>query len=129
MINTIQPKELLLVRTKSAFAENYGKLLKSKLPGLEVHCPGLNEIIDATKERHIYQLKLKDSLLNNLNFVKVGHKEIQVAWLRGKIQWRFIRWQFSHSSTEQFLIQNLLNNLYRECNENENTKGLGPARS
>ena len=39
--------------------------------------------IDATKERHIYQLKLKDSLLNNLNFVKVGHKEIQVAWLRG----------------------------------------------
>ena len=83
LINTIQPKELLLVRTKSTFADSYAKLLRSKLPGLEVYFPGLNEIIDATKERHIYQLKLKDSLLNNLNFVKVGHREIQVAWLRG----------------------------------------------
>ena len=73
LINTIQPKELLLVRTKSVFADSYAKLLRSKLPGLEVYFPGLNEIIDATKERHIYQLKLKDSLLNNLNFVKVGH--------------------------------------------------------
>ena len=45
------------------------------------------QIIDCTKERNIYQLKLKDSLLSNLNFVKVGQKEIEVAWIRGRIDY------------------------------------------
>jgi len=88
LISTIQPKELILVRTKTGQVEEYMKLLKSKIPTLKnIFSPRLNEIVDATKERHIYQLKLKDSLLSNLNFVKVGHREIEVAWVQGRIDY------------------------------------------
>jgi len=65
----------------------FEKIDCSKLNSISVYSPRLNEIIDATKERHIYQIKLKDSLLSNLNFVKVGQKEIEVAWIRGRIDY------------------------------------------
>lgn len=85
LLGTLQPKEMILVRTNSTHVDKYIQLLKSKIPSMKnVYSPKLNEIIDATKERHIYQLKLKDSLLSNLNFVKVGHKEIEVAWVQGR---------------------------------------------
>ena len=72
LLGTIQPVELILVRAKSTLVDNYIKNLKNKIQSIKnVYSPKLNEIIDATKERHIYQLKLKDSLLSNLNFVKV----------------------------------------------------------
>ena len=85
LLGTIQPKEMIVVRTKSAKIDEFIKILKSKIPSVKnIYSPKLNEIIDATKERHIYQLKLKDSLLSNLDFVKVGHREIEVAWVQGR---------------------------------------------
>ncbi|CAG5104393.1 Oidioi.mRNA.OKI2018_I69.chr1.g1231.t1.cds [Oikopleura dioica] len=47
-----------------------------------------HEFIDATKESFIYQLKSKDSLLSNLNFVRVGSKDIEVARIRGRVPGR-----------------------------------------
>lgn len=87
LLNSIQPKEIIIVRS-GLNIETYKQNLKLKIASCQtVYSPRLNEIIDATKERHIYQIKLKDSLLSNLNFVKVGQKEIEVAWIRGRIDY------------------------------------------
>jgi cleavage and polyadenylation specificity factor subunit 2 len=87
LLNSIQPKEIIVVRS-GLNIESYKRNLREKIASCQaVYSPRLNEIIDATKERHIYQIKLKDSLLSNLNFVKVGQKEIEVAWIRGRIDY------------------------------------------
>merc|ERR1719242_1107156 len=87
LLNSISPKEIILVRSHLNI-DNFKHVLKNRLSSLQkVYTPRLNEIIDCTKERHIFQLKLKDSLLSNLNFVKVGQKEIEVAWIRGRIDY------------------------------------------
>lgn len=88
LLSTIRPKEIILIRSKRAFVERFVTDLKAKVPGLsQVHVPKPNQIVDATKERHIFQLKLKDSLLSNLNFVRVGDKEIEVAWVKGRVDY------------------------------------------
>jgi len=87
LLNQIQPTEIIVVRTQPNI-DLYRRQLRERISSAQkVYSPRLNEIVDATKERHIYQLKLKDSLLSNLNFVKVGQKEIEVAWIRGRIDY------------------------------------------
>lgn len=87
LLSTIKPKELILIRTKEKYKEKLFKDIKSRVQGIRIHMPVHHELIDATKESFIYQLKLKDSLLSNLNFVRVGSKDIEVARIRGRVDY------------------------------------------
>ena len=44
------------------------------------------ETIDATIESHIYQVRLKDSLLSSLSFGKA--RDAEVAWIDGRLTYQ-----------------------------------------
>ena len=46
--------------------------------------PRLFENVDATTERHIFQVKLKDSLFSSLLFAKA--KDTEIAWVEGVLK-------------------------------------------
>ncbi|PVD25584.1 hypothetical protein C0Q70_13242 [Pomacea canaliculata] len=48
-----------------------------------VFCPSVGDVIDATTERHIYQVRLRDQLASSLNFAKA--RDIELAWIDGQI--------------------------------------------
>ncbi|XP_035684217.1 cleavage and polyadenylation specificity factor subunit 2-like [Branchiostoma floridae] len=49
----------------------------------KVFTPRLNETVDATMESHIYQVKLKDSLVSSLQFYKA--RDTELAWVDGQL--------------------------------------------
>ncbi|CAG5091170.1 Oidioi.mRNA.OKI2018_I69.PAR.g12898.t1.cds [Oikopleura dioica] len=100
ILSTIKPKELILIRTKEKYKDKLIKDIKSRVQGIKIHMPVHHELIDATKESFIYQLKLKDSLLSNLNFVRVGSKDIEVARIRGRVDYFGGRLELQEESDE-----------------------------
>ncbi|XP_014663785.1 PREDICTED: cleavage and polyadenylation specificity factor subunit 2-like [Priapulus caudatus] len=85
IISQIRPRQLVLVHgTEEATLAlaDYCRIT----PGIvqeKVFTPRMHEIIDATTESHIYQVKLKDILVSHLEFCKT--KETEVAWVEGQI--------------------------------------------
>lgn len=57
----------------------------------KVFTPKVMEIVDATTESHIYQVKLKDSLVSALEFSKA--RDAELAWVDGQLD-------FSHARTD-----------------------------
>ncbi|XP_077966270.1 cleavage and polyadenylation specificity factor subunit 2-like isoform X2 [Styela clava] len=99
IIQQIKPREVILVRgtpsNTTRLAETIRRTLGGDIsaPGLaplapspdavQVFTPAVDEVVDTTKERHIYQVKLKDSLVNTLRFFKT--KDAEVCWLNAKL--------------------------------------------
>lgn len=54
----------------------------------EVFSPGVGELIDATTERHIFQVKLIDSLVTQINFSKTSVADL--AWIDGQVNKIFV---------------------------------------
>ena len=49
-----------------------------------IFVPKNGEVVDATTERFIYQVRLRDSLFSTLKFSKA--KDAQLAWLDGVVK-------------------------------------------
>lgn len=56
-----------------------------KLESNKIFAPRLNEVVDATTERNIYQVKLKDSLVSSLKFAK-ARDGAELCWLDAAIE-------------------------------------------
>lgn len=51
----------------------------------KIHKPHTGDVVDATTENYIYQVKLKDSLVTSLNFLKTD-SGVELAWVDAKTQ-------------------------------------------
>jgi cleavage and polyadenylation specificity factor subunit 2 len=79
IITQIKPRQLILVRGSKSTTDSLAEFCRSNIQQVTVFVPRLNELLDATTDSHIYQVKLKDSVVSALRFCKA--KEIEIAWV------------------------------------------------
>ncbi|OUC48575.1 flavocytochrome c [Trichinella nativa] len=81
-----KPKQIILVHGMAEQTEKLANYCRKSLNMAEdkVFTPRLGDLVDATIESHMYQLKLTDALLNSLKFVHV--KDVEIAWVNGLIK-------------------------------------------
>lgn len=85
ILSQLRPRRVIVVRGTT---ENVNLIAKhcSQSIGARVFTPNKGDIIDATTENHIYQVKLTEALIAKLQFQKV--KDAEVAWIDAKIRSR-----------------------------------------
>lgn len=85
VLSQLRPRRVIVVRGTT---ENVNLIAKhcSQSIGARVFTPSKGDIIDATTENHIYQVKLTEALVAKLQFQKV--KDAEVAWIDAKIRAR-----------------------------------------
>lgn len=85
ILSQLRPRRVIVVR---GLPENVNLIAKhcSQNIGARVFTPGKGDIIDATTENHIYQVKLTEALVARLQFQKV--KDAEVAWVDAKVRSR-----------------------------------------
>lgn len=83
ILGMIKPRRLIIVRGSTDATETLASYCTSGAVQGKVFTPHLFEVVDATTESHIYQVKLKDSLVSSLDFVK--SKDVELAWVDGEI--------------------------------------------
>nr|XP_054758654.1 cleavage and polyadenylation specificity factor subunit 2-like [Lytechinus pictus] len=81
LITQVKPRQLVLVRGQMNATQHLAEYCHLQLAGVKVFIPRMNEICDATMESHIYQVKLKDSLVSSLLFSKT--RETELSWIDG----------------------------------------------
>ncbi|KRY38523.1 Cleavage and polyadenylation specificity factor subunit 2 [Trichinella spiralis] len=81
-----KPKQIILVHGMAEQTEKLANYCRKSLNMAEdkVFTPRLGDLVDATIESHMYQLKLTDALLNSLKFIHV--KDVEIAWVNGLIK-------------------------------------------
>lgn len=84
IISLIKPRRLILIRGTEESIEALKIYCRTTgaVQG-KVFAPKLYEIVDATTESHIYQVKLKDSLVSSIEFARA--KDAELAWIDGEI--------------------------------------------
>lgn len=85
ILSQLRPRRVIVVR---GTPENVNVIAKhcAQSIGARVFTPNKGDIIDATTENHIYQVKLTEALIAKLQFQKV--KDAEVAWIDAKIRAR-----------------------------------------
>lgn len=79
LMSQIKPRRLVLVRgspESSAYMADYCRAYVDD----KIFVSKCGETIDVTTENHIYQAKLKDSLVSSLNFVRTDD-DVELAWV------------------------------------------------
>jgi len=90
LLTVMRPRRVILVRgsesSMTAMA-NFCKDFIGREGNSKVFMPKNGEEVDATTERFIYQVRLRDSLFSTLNFCKAkSSQEAWVAWIDGQVK-------------------------------------------
>ncbi|RWS25149.1 cleavage and polyadenylation specificity factor subunit 2-like protein [Leptotrombidium deliense] len=86
IISMIKPRRLILVRGSSDSIKGLADYCKSAgSVSNKLFTPSMYEIVDATTESHIYQVKLKDSLVSSLSFSQ-AKDGAELAWVEAEIE-------------------------------------------
>lgn len=82
ILSQLKPRRIVVVRGTE---ENTAVIAKHCEENIQarVFTPDKGEVIDVTSETHIYQVRLTDALVTQLNFQKA--KDAEVAWLTANI--------------------------------------------
>eukprot|EP00118_Oscarella_pearsei_P004174 m.17358 g.17358 ORF g.17358 m.17358 type:complete len:752 (+) comp27458_c0_seq1:6-2261(+) len=84
ILNQIKPKQVIIVHgnpEQTGYLADYCRQAANWATG-EVFTPHIGETINVTSQTHMYQAKLRDSLVNHLQFVKA--KDFELAWIDAK---------------------------------------------
>lgn len=84
LVSQVKPRRLILVRgspESTAYMANYCRAYVDD----KIFTPNTGETVDATTENHIYQVKLKDSLVSALEF-HAADDGVELAWVDAKTQ-------------------------------------------
>ncbi|GFR92931.1 cleavage and polyadenylation specificity factor subunit 2, partial [Elysia marginata] len=83
-LSQIKPKQLILVHGSEEATRSLGEFCQASgfVEG-SVYCPNIGDVIDATTERHIYQVRLRDHLVSSLTFQRA--RDMELAWLDGQL--------------------------------------------
>ncbi|KAF7496367.1 Cleavage and polyadenylation specificity factor subunit 2 [Sarcoptes scabiei] len=88
LIKMIRPHRCILIRTNDLeSAESFVNYCRTNdcVTSGKIFVPKILELIDATTERHIYQVRLKDALVSSLRFS--SYKDgAELAWVEGEIE-------------------------------------------
>lgn len=79
ILTQVKPRQLILVRGNKTTIDRLADYCRSNVVQGKVLVPRQNEILDATTDSHIYQVKLKDSIVSALNFYKA--REAEISWV------------------------------------------------
>lgn len=85
ILSQLRPRRVIVVRGVPQSTEIISKHCQDNI-GARVFCPSRGEIIDATTETHIYQVRLTEALFSTLEFQKA--KDAEVAWIDAEINIR-----------------------------------------
>ncbi|KAK9409486.1 Cleavage and polyadenylation specificity factor subunit 2 [Crotalus adamanteus] len=87
IINQMKPRQLIIVHGPPEASQDLTESCRAfGGKDIKVYMPKLHETIDATSETHIYQVRLKDSLVSSLHFCKA--KDAELAWIDGVLDMR-----------------------------------------
>uniref|UniRef100_A0A3Q2FF15 Cleavage and polyadenylation specificity factor subunit 2 n=1 Tax=Cyprinodon variegatus TaxID=28743 RepID=A0A3Q2FF15_CYPVA len=86
IINQMKPRQLVIVHGPPEASLDLAESCKAFSKDIKVYTPKLQETVDATSETHIYQVRLKDSLVSSLQFCKA--KDTELAWIDGVLDMR-----------------------------------------
>lgn len=89
IINQMKPRQLVIVHGSPEASLDLADSCRAFSKDLKVYTPKLQETIDATSETHIYQVRLKDSLVSSLHFCKA--KDTELAWIDGVLDMRVVK--------------------------------------
>uniref|UniRef100_A0A8C6WE62 Cleavage and polyadenylation specificity factor subunit 2 n=1 Tax=Neogobius melanostomus TaxID=47308 RepID=A0A8C6WE62_9GOBI len=89
IINQMKPRQLVIVHGSPEASLDLAESCRAFSKDLKVYTPKLQETIDATSETHIYQVRLKDSLVSSLHFCKA--KDTEMAWIDGVLDMRVVK--------------------------------------
>jgi len=85
ILSLVKPRQLILVHATEKATQTLAEQCKKSttMTISNVYTPMVNETVDATRESHIYQVKLKDALVSSLNFSTA--QDIELAWVDGQL--------------------------------------------
>lgn len=85
ILNLVKPRQLILIHGVPAATQKIAKFCETtaSLNVSKIYMPHTGEVVDATRESHIYQVKLKDSLVSSLRFAQA--LETELAWIDGQL--------------------------------------------
>ncbi|XP_055042237.1 cleavage and polyadenylation specificity factor subunit 2 [Misgurnus anguillicaudatus] len=87
IINQMKPRQLIIVHGPPEASQDLADSCKAfSGKDIKVYTPKLHETVDGTSETHIYQVRLKDSLVSSLQFCKA--KDTELAWIDGVLDMR-----------------------------------------
>lgn len=83
-LSSIKPRQLVLIHGTEEATSSLEEFCRTTgvVQG-NVFCPSVGDVIDATTERHIYQVRLRDHLVSSLKFSKA--RDMELAWVDGII--------------------------------------------
>eukprot|EP00730_Choanoeca_flexa_P000243 TRINITY_DN10111_c0_g1_i3.p1 TRINITY_DN10111_c0_g1~~TRINITY_DN10111_c0_g1_i3.p1 ORF type:complete len:744 (+),score=211.36 TRINITY_DN10111_c0_g1_i3:109-2340(+) len=88
ILGQVKPRNLVLIHGNQEdtkhLANKFTALANEAGFESRLETPGLGDVIDATSERNIFQIKLRDILVSQLKFRETGG--YKVAWVEGLIQ-------------------------------------------
>uniref|UniRef100_A0AAG5CS74 Cleavage and polyadenylation specificity factor subunit 2 n=1 Tax=Anopheles atroparvus TaxID=41427 RepID=A0AAG5CS74_ANOAO len=82
ILSQLRPRRVVVVRGSPANTAHIAEHCQQNI-GARVFTPNRGEIIDATTETHIYQVRLTEALVSQLEFQK--GKDAEVAWVDAQI--------------------------------------------
>uniref|UniRef100_A0A674F3I0 Cleavage and polyadenylation specificity factor subunit 2 n=1 Tax=Salmo trutta TaxID=8032 RepID=A0A674F3I0_SALTR len=89
IINQMKPRQLVIVHGPPEASLDLAESCKAFTKDIKVYTPKLQETVDATSETHIYQVRLKDSLVSSLQFCRA--KDTELAWIDGVLDMRVVK--------------------------------------
>lgn len=88
IIANMKPRRIILVRGSedaTASLAAYCQQIKNEIFLDHVFTPRVGDVVDATTESHIYQVRLKDSLVSSLQF-RQSKDGAEIAWVEGEVE-------------------------------------------
>jgi len=85
ILSLVKPRQLILVHGTEKATQHLLEHCRKNLnmTSENLFAPRILETVDATRESHIYQVKLKDSLVSSLSFAQT--REAELAWIDGRL--------------------------------------------
>ncbi|KAK6644493.1 hypothetical protein RUM43_000760 [Polyplax serrata] len=83
IISQIRPRRLILVRGTADSTKSLVNIIKKSTDAKMFAPQKKSEVVDATTETYIYQIRLTDQLISSLNFQR--GKDAEVAWLDAQV--------------------------------------------
>jgi cleavage and polyadenylation specificity factor subunit 2 len=86
ILSQLRPRRVVVVRGNESSSQTLANHCEQNI-GSKVFTPHRGEIIDATTESSIYQVRLTEALVSELEFQK-GKDAAEIAWINGSITMR-----------------------------------------
>lgn len=85
LVSQVKPRRLILVRGDKKSTKYMRRYCEAHVKSDRIFTPETGDIVDASTENYIYQVKLKDSLVSSLDF-QTAENGVEFAWVDAQTQ-------------------------------------------